>query len=189
MDAGSLWPRVPPNYPMSNLVLPPHVQAQIDREKRRERNARILRNVTIEDARAREFTEKLQRISPDLYMVKANDKVEMGAPLRPGFYHILMRSADGEIGAMEVHENGRYAEPDSRIFDVLARGNLRERRVRERLAQQHEQEQEEIAKEKQTAKENRMERVRDIVLSATRAQVSMNDSVPWTQNVSGKRPK
>src|SRR5215210_3477824 len=117
-----------------SLLIPSHVQARIDLEKRREFEARILRNVTVEDPRAREFTEALQLISPDLFMVKAHEQVEWGVPLRPGFYHLLVRNQDAPMSVMEVHDGGRYAEPDSRVFDVLAKGNLRERRVRDELA-------------------------------------------------------
>lgn len=169
------------------LILPEHVQRRLDLEKRREFEARILRNVTIEDARAREYTAKLQAVSPDMFMVKAHDNVDLGVPLRPGFYHILVRNQDAPLSVMEVHENGRYAEPDSRIFDVLAKGNLRERRVRERLEQRDKQEQDDIEKDRRTTNENRRERLKDIVLSATRAQVSMNRDTPWTQNANGRR--
>ena len=170
---------------MSELLLPPHIVHQ----RRREFEARILRCVTIEDARAREFTHKLQLISPDMFMVRACDTVDADLPLRPGFYHILIRNQDAPMSVMCVHENDQYAEPDSRVFDALARGNLRERRVRERL---EEQEHERFASEEKRlaeANENRKERLKEIVDSATRAQISMDRTLPWTQNSQGRRPK
>jgi|1186.fasta_scaffold210921_2 hypothetical protein len=170
---------------MSQLFLPPHVIAA----QRRAFEAKVLRCVTIEDARAREYTHKLQRISPDMFMVRAQDTVDADLPLRPGFYHILVRNPDAPMTVMTVHENGEYAEPDSRIFDVLARGNLRERRVRDRLAEQERQEQEEVEKERLEGQERRLEKARDIVNSATRAQVSMDRSIPWTQNSQGRRER
>ena len=170
---------------MTSLYLPPH----IERQRRREFEQRILRCVTVEDARAREYTRKLQAISTDMFMVRAHDTVDADLPLRPGFYHILIRNQDAPMSVMCVHENDRYAEPDSRIFDVLARGNLRERRVRDRLAEVEREQREAGEKELQTANENRKERLQEIVKSATRAQISMDRTLPWTQNSAGRRPK
>lgn len=174
---------------MSSLYIPSHVQRRIDLERRRDYEAAVLRNCTVEDPRAREWTAKLQHVSPDLFMVRAHDKVEIGVPLRPGFYHILVRNRDAPLSVMEVHENGRYAEPDSRIFDVLAKGNLRERRVRDRIAERDAAEREQIEKEREDSKQRRLEVAREVVLSATRAQVSMDRSIPWTQNSQGRRER
>jgi hypothetical protein len=168
-----------------SLYLPPHVIKQ----QRREFEQRILRCVTVEDPRAREFTETLQKVSPDMFMVRAHDTVDADLPLRPGFYHILVRNPDAPMTVMTVHENGEYAEPDSRIFDVLARGNLRERRVRERLAEQEIERFESEEKRRATASEDRRARLSEIVKSATRAQVSMDRTIPWTQNSQGKRER
>lgn len=167
------------------IYLPPHIAAQ----QRHEFEQRILRCVTIEDPRAREFTEKLQAISPDMFMVRAQDTVDADLPLKPGFYHILVRNQDAPMSVMTVHENGEYAEPDSRVFDVLARGNLRERRVRDRLAERERERFESEEKRHQTLNEDRRERLTEIVKSATRAQVSMDRSVPWTQNSQGRRSR
>lgn len=167
------------------LLLPPHVVAQ----QRHEFEQRILRCVTIEDPRAREFTQKLQAISPDMFMVRAQDTVDADLPLRPGFYHILVRNPDAPMSVMTVHENGLYAEPDSRVFDVLAQGNLRERRVRDRLAERERERFEVEEKRHQTLNEDRRERLKDVVLSATRAQVSMDRSIPWTQSSAGRRER
>jgi hypothetical protein len=167
------------------LFLPPHVIAQ----QRREFEQRILRCVTIEDPRAREFTDTLQKVSPDMFMVRAHDTVDADLPLRPGFYHILVRNPDAPMTVMTVHENGEYAEPDSRVFDVLAKGNLRERRVRERIAERDAAERKQIEKEQEDSKQRRLDIAREVVLSATRAQVSMDRTIPWTQNSQGRREK
>ena len=91
-----------------SLFLPPHVQQRIDLERRRGYEAAVLRNCTVEDPRAREWTVKLQQVSPDLFMVRAHDNVELGVPLKPGFYHVLVRNRDAPLSVMEIHENGRY---------------------------------------------------------------------------------
>jgi hypothetical protein len=170
---------------MSDLILPPHIV----RRQRQEFEARILRCVTIEDARAQEYTHKLQQISPDMFMVRAQDTVDADLPLWPGYYHILVRNPDAPMTVMTVHENGRWAEPDSRIFDVLARGNLRERRVREQLAEQERERFEAEEKRRAQVNADRKERLKEIVDSATRAQISMDRTLPWTQNSQGRRER
>jgi hypothetical protein len=124
-----------------------------------------------------------------MFMVRAHDTIDADVPLRPGFYHLLVRNPDAPMTVATVHENGAYAEPDSRIFDLLGRGNLRERRVRDRLAEQERELEMLVAKEKQTTNEQRKERLKEIVLSATRAQVSMDRTIPWTQNSQGRRER
>jgi len=170
---------------MTTLYLPPH---EIVRQ-RREFEAKILRNVTIEDDRAKEFTHKLQQISRDLFMVKANDTILDDVPLRPGFYHILVRNTDAPMNIVTVTDGGQYAEPDSRIFHALARMNIRERRVMDRLIESQREEYEANERELEVANENRRERLAEIVTSATRAQISMDRTIPWTQNSQGRRPK
>jgi len=174
---------------MSQLALPPHVQRQIDLENRRKYWAKLKRNFTIEDPRCQEYTRKLQDLSPDLYLVKANDTVEWGVPLRPGFFHLLAIPHDAPPFVTPLTNGDGYAEPGDWIFRVLARGNLRERRVRDAIRAEQDADQRDIVKEKQALKDARMERVKDIVNSATRASISMNTSVPWTQNAQGRREK
>ena len=170
---------------MTQLYLPPHEIAR----QRREFEAKILRNVTIEDDRAKEFTHKLQQISPDLFMVKANDTIWDDVPLRPGFYHILVRNQDAPMNVITVTDDGEYAEPDSRIFQALGRMDLREKRVMRRLIEREREEYDANERELEQANENRRERLAEIVTSATRAQISMDRTIPWTQNSQGRRPK
>lgn len=174
---------------MTSLSLPPHVQKRIDLERRSAYWAQLKRNFTIEDPRCQEYTRRLQQVSPDLFMVKANDTVEMGVPLRAGFFHLLVMPQDAPPFTTPLTNGDRYAEPGDWIFHVLARGNIRERRVRDAIKRDEQDTQVEIEKERQTAKEARMERVTEIVKSATRAQVSMDRTIPWTQNSQGRRPK
>ena len=174
---------------MTSIALPPHVQKRIDLERRSAYWAQLKRNFTIEDPRCQEYTRKLQQISPDLYMVRANDNVEMGVPLRPGFFHLLVIPNDAPPFTTPLTNGDRYAEPGDWIFDVLARGNIRERRVRDAIQNDEQAAQAAYEKEKQTAKENRMERVTEIVKSATRAQVSMDRTIPWTQSSNGRRER
>ena len=166
-----------------SLYLPPWV---VER-RRREFEAAVLRNVTVEDPRAREYTRLLQQVHPDLFMVKARDKITDDVPLRPGFYHVLKRNPDAPLSVLEVHENGRYCEPDSRVFDRLAAGNLRERRVRDELDRRDRAEQDRITRDRARRDDDRRAHLREAVNAAVRAQVSMSRDRPWSQNVAGRR--
>jgi hypothetical protein len=172
---------------MSQLVLPAHVQKRVDLERRARYWAQLQCNFTIEDERCQEWTRKLQHLSPDLFLVKANDTVEPGVPLRPGFFHLLIMPPDAPPLLTPLTNGDKYAEPGDWIFDVLNRGNLRERRVRDTLERAERDAHAANEKERQTAKENRMQHAREIVDSATRAQVSLDTTIPWTQNSQGRR--
>jgi hypothetical protein len=165
------------------LYLPPHVAEQ----ERVRFQRRILRCTTTDDPRCQEYTTKLKHISPNLWMVRAQDTVDADLPLQPGYYHILEVNDHADMNVIVVQNNGEYVEPGDWIFDVLARGNLRERRVRDRLAEQEIERFESEEKRRATASEDRRERLKEVVLSATRAQVSMDRTIPWTQNVNGRR--
>jgi hypothetical protein len=167
------------------MYLPPHVIAQ----QREEYHAAILRNVTVEDPRAREFTDKLQSISPDMFMVKAHNTIFDAVPLRPGFYHILVRNQDAPMSVITITDGGDYAEPDSRIFTQLGLMNMRESRVQHRLLERDREEQKAVEKENEDSKQRRLEIAREVVNSATRAQVSMDRTIPWTQNSQGRRER
>lgn len=171
---------------MSQLALPPHVQKRIDLERRGRYWAQLKRNFTIEDPRCQEWTRKLQHLSRDFFMVKANDTVEMGVPLRAGFFHLLIIPPDAPPLLTPLTNGTEYAEPGDWIFDVLSRGNLRERRVRDALERADQDAHAANEKERQTAKQNRMQHAREIVDSATRAQVSLDRTIPWTQNSDGR---
>jgi hypothetical protein len=170
-----------------SILLPAHIQRRIDVERRREFEASILRNVTVEDARAREYTTLLQQIRPDMFMVKAHNTIWDNVPLRPGFYHILVRNQDAPMTVITVTDGGAYAEPDSRVFTQLGLMDQSERRVRDRLRQQEQEERDAIEKDRLEGQERRLQVAREVVLSATRAQVSMDRTIPWTQNSDGRR--
>jgi hypothetical protein len=166
------------------LYLPPHVAA----EERKRFAAEVAARVDV-DQRCVEFTAKLQQIDPHLVMVKARNLIAPGTPLRPGFYHVLRFNEDAPMTIMAVHENERYVEPDSRLFDVLARGHMTQRRVMDDI-EHHDREVERAAqRESARAREDRTEELKDRVNAVSRVQVSMDRSVPWTQNDKGRRPQ
>lgn len=165
------------------LLLPPHVL----REQRVERDRRILRCTTMDDRRCQEYTTKLKHLSPDMWMVRAQDMVDSDLPLRPGYYHILVVNEGEAMTVIPITNNGAYVEPGDWIFDHLPRMNLRDRRVRDRLAEQEREAEQAAEKERLEGQERRLEVAREVVLSATRAQISMDRTIPWTQSSDGRR--
>lgn len=165
-----------------SLWLPPEAIA----EERRRFAAAVLRCVTIEDTRARECTAALQRIDPRLFMVKAHEKIKPGVPVMPGYYHILRHNENAPLSVFMVHHDGAYVEPTSRIFDRLAEGDLHDPRVfremRDLDRKAHEEGERDIARDH----EDRRAELRERVNAAVRTQVSMDRTLPWTQNSSGR---
>jgi hypothetical protein len=167
------------------LYLPPSIAA----EKRREFAAQINARVHV-DRRCVEWTQRLQtEVDPLMVMVRANDTIEIGTPLWPGHYHVLRFNPQAPMSVIPVHEEGRYCEPDSRLLEVLNRGRLTEHRVTDRLAADERAEQRRLDRVAANAKEERRTELVERVDAATRTQVTTDRSQPWTQNVSGRRPR
>lgn len=132
------------------------------------------------------FNKQLQEIDPYLQLVKAEEKVSAGTPLRPGFWHVIRHNPGAPPSVMTIEgEEGEYIEPNSRIFTLLQKNDmwnsnsLKEENRKRRLLQEAEDRQKE--REREARQQEMLERYK----AATRTQVSM---IPgWSQNVSGKR--
>lgn len=162
------------------LYLPPHVAEQ----KRREFAAEIAKRIEV-DQRCEEFTARLRReIDPRLVMVKAGDLIAPGTPLRPGFYHVLRFNEDAPMTVIPITEHGNYVEPDGRVFVKLIHGNLTQQRVMDDIHARDRKEQQDAERAAQRAKDARRDELKERALAVTRAQVSMDRTVPWTQNQS-----
>lgn len=133
-----------------------------------------------------EWNRDLKQIDGCLEMIRA--KPNAADPLIPGFYHVIRVNPGAPPSVIPItDENGGFTEPTSRVFDLLRSQDMwsddvmRDQRKRKNLAK--------TAGDKLRAEERRMrqEEILDRWKSATETSVSMNRSVPWTQNVSGKR--
>ena len=173
---------------MTSIALPPHVQRRLDLQRRAEYWASLKRNFTTDDPRCEHYSRELQRrYGQGLFLVKAKDSIEPGVPLRAGYFHLMQIPHDAPPWPTPLTNNGAYVEPGDWIFEKLGAGNLRERRVRDAIEREKREDEAAYEREKAQQKQNRMDRVKDIVDSATKVRVSMNDSVPWSQNVDGRR--
>lgn len=165
------------------LYLPPAVAA----ERRREFAAEIDKRCDHGDPVAQEWTRKLQQIDGRLMMVRAHQLIPVGTPLIPGFYHVLKVNDDAPMSVFAVNENGRFCEPDSRVFERLAAGDLRDPRTLRRWAQAERRERAANEREIELEHEERRDELRERVDAATRTQVSLTAAQRWTQNVAGRR--
>jgi hypothetical protein len=175
---------------MTELYLPPSAL----RDLRLEREAQTLEFVETarQSAVCREFDPLLQRIDPLLSMVFCREPAPhavVAAGARPGRYNVLRESHNGGPRSFMpiVGPNGEFVEPTSRVFETLKSMDSwnpavqRERREREESIEKARAKRE--ADELREANEDVLERYKAV----SRAQVSMNTSVPWAQNWQGER--
>jgi hypothetical protein len=165
------------------LLLPPSVIAE-----RRLAHASAIDAGTTPDPLAEQFTRTLRRIDPRLMMVRAQERVPPGCPLRPGFYHLLRRNDDAPISVFPIHEHEQFVVPDSRVFDRLAAGDLHDPRTLRDWNHAQQASKQTVKRDQARANNDRREHLHEVVNAATRAQVSMDRSVPWTQSSNAKRP-
>jgi hypothetical protein len=166
------------------MWLPPRISHQLA-DRTRSFNADVLRSCALDDGDPVlvEYTRRLQEYSPRLLMVRAHEHVVPGVPMKPGYYHVLVRLDDAPYTIAVVEgEDGEFVVPTSRVFERLAAGDMTQRRNLDRFAHVQRDEHDANEREKRTDREERREHVRDLVNAYTRTSVSMNPDTPWTQN-------
>lgn len=133
------------------------------------------------------FNRELKQIDPNLELVFAPPTAKT-VGLKPGRWHVLKHVPGGPPNLKVIEgPDGEYVDPDSGLFDMLARSDLWNDRA---VADQRRR-----AEAAQRAKERQEEREREALraeaverwAAVSRAQVSMNRSVPWSQNHAGRR--
>lgn len=173
------------------MWLPPGVSAELLHEREEFRADLETRTVRAAMLKVKgildEFNHELKRIDPKLEMVRAGDDTH-GTPLKAGYYHVIRWNDGAPPSVMTVEgEHGEFVEPTSRVFEKLKRNdlwdptNMRLLRQRQRLAD------EAAEKRKLKEREERQAEIMDRYLAGTRTFVSMDRSVPWSQNVRGRR--
>lgn len=170
---------------MARLILPTSVTTGRELAHAREEFAAQLREeLRPALGKIAELDALLKRIDPLLHLVYWDtDRPDL--PFRRGYWYVIRDNPGGIPSWVEINADGAPIEPTSRIFDRLAQGGLWNadtvRRSKaaelERLAQ--------AEADRLRADEERTEHLRELVLAATRTQVSMNRSTPWAQNHAG----
>lgn len=164
------------------LFLPPQLAAQ-----ERERFIADVLERCVDDPVATDFTRALRRVDERLMMVRARDTLETGTPLRAGFYHVLRFNESAPLSVFALHDNGRYIEPNSKLFERLAAGNLHDPRVFRALQDIPRLAKAEEDRQKARERSERRDELRDRVNAATRTHVSLSDDTPWAQNAQGRK--
>lgn len=165
------------------LFLPPSVAA----ERRREFAAEIDKRCDHGDPVAADFTRLLQQIDERLMMVRAHQLIPAGTPLVPGFYHVLRVNDDAPMSVFAVHANGHFCEPDSRVFERLAAGDMHDPRTFRHWREAERAQVRANAREIEDDNAERRDELQARVKAATRAQVSLDRTIPWTQSSRGRR--
>jgi len=170
---------------MTQLYLPPSVMAAERLRFAADIDARVDRD----DPVALRFTRLLQAHDRRLIMVRAKDTIAPGTPLKPGYYHLIVRNDNAPLSVFPVEgANGEYVEPTSRVFTRLAAGDMHNPAVYREMVQKDRRRDAEVERDKKLRKEQRRDHLRDNVNAATRTSVSMNRDARWTQNASGRLP-
>lgn len=171
------------------IFVPPRVAAEL-REESRRHQAEVMGSLEV-GATIEKWDRMLAEIDPRLTLVKARDWVKTGTSLMPGYWHIIRDNSDRSAPPTVMPitgPHGEYAEPTSRIFELLKQndlqrpGHAREMREREEKIRQAEE------KERERETEERQREIYERWIAGNRTFVSMDRSTPWTQNVRGKRP-
>lgn len=170
---------------MSTLFLPPGVTRELQQE-RIAHYARVTALTHYSEVMD-DFNRDLKQIDPYLELVKAKETIDAGTPLKPGHWHIIRHNPGAPPSIMTIEgPDGEYIEPDSAVFrQLLEWCDLQNpavgHRRRERAEELRQAEQRRLAREREDADDEAMERYR----AATRTQVSMLPG--WSQNTAGKR--
>lgn len=175
---------------MPELFLPQSFVNGLAEEYRRGFEADVLASVTVEDPVCDDFTRRLQRVDPDLFMVRARAHVRPGTPLWPGHYHVLKRNLGAPMSVFHVHDgHDGFVVPTERVFEMLAAGDLRDPRTLRQWAEDQRRAEQAVERDRVLETEDRRTELRERVNAAVRTQVSLDRSIPWTQNASGRRPQ
>lgn len=170
---------------MAQLFLPPGVSRELQQE-RLAHYARVVALTQHADTMD-DFNRDLKAIDPYLELVKAKETIEVGTPLKPGYWHIIRHNPGAPPSVMTIEgPDGEYVEPSSGVFrQLLEWCDLQNpavgHRRRERAQAARDAEHKRLARERQEADEEAIERYH----AATRTQVSMTPG--WSQNTAGRR--
>jgi hypothetical protein len=169
-----------------SLWVPPKVRREL-RDSTAAHTADVMAMVDRFKGFMDQYNRMLKEIDPHLELIFA--KPNARAPgLVPGRYHVMRHIPGGPPTLLPVTgPNGEFVEPDSGVFEALARSDLwNDRQTQD---QRRNREAAERARDRQRAHEaqERQSELAERWAAVSRAQVSMNRSAPWSQNTSGRR--
>src|SRR3954468_9689430 len=110
---------------MSQIILPAHVAREVQ-DRRRSFAADLWQSIDLDrfDPELEDLARTLQRIDSRLLIVRAREQVVPGVPMKPGYYHLLVRdgvtSAIPNITPIEG-DQGEFVVPTWRVVEKLWR--------------------------------------------------------------------
>lgn len=133
------------------------------------------------------WTDLLKQKDPHLEMVFFPPTAKAPGVV-PGRFHIMRHNPGAPPSLFPIlADDGGFREPTSRDvtrLDEMDLQNPRVRHARERAERELEAAKE---REKQREEEERWAHLKDAYNARFRTSVSMNKSIPWSQNVAGRR--
>lgn len=179
--------------PQGHAFVPPEVSRELLRERHR-REAEAMKGVQDEQRWAwkKEFDAQLDRVVEGMKVVFCPDPapvdaVAMGA--QPGRWNLIWPGYHGaplNVMALETPD-GEFREPGAWVFDMLAENDMWSERVQRDRRRIKREAEEASRRRKEQERAAGDQEVLERFLAATRTQISMNTSTPWSQNVAGRR--
>ena len=164
------------------LHLPPSVTREI-RERQRADIENALRTTV-----CHEFNPELRRIDPALEMVWWPERAPRAIGFVNGAYHVVRHPVNGSAALVEalVDELGNPREPGSWVFRMLESSDMWDDRVLADRRRRIQASKDAECARRRREDSDRQTEIRERLNAATRTQVSLDRSVPWTQNAAGR---
>ena len=180
---------------MSDLLLPRTVARELQKEKwleeRRRSRALVEALFDFDDRVCREWSKHLRKLDPYLRLGRARPKAESDRfPVRAGFYHWIRDnpSAEPTVSVITTADDG-WCEPDSGLLRELEQADMQNPRAVAAALERRERRERAVQAERDREHSDRLNELVERWNAASRASVSMDRSVPWTQVAGARRPK
>lgn len=177
------------------LWVPPSAQRRIVED--RQRFASEINSVTVQEkmrsvkALLDEWNYHLKQIDERLELIRAQETIPAGIPMKPGYYHVVRWNEGAAPSVWPIEgEHGEYVEPTSKLLEIIKKNDLWDPRNFKRLVGAALARDEALERDRMVERQLRQAEIMERVAAATRTQVSMSRDIPWAQNAAGfKRTK
>jgi hypothetical protein len=173
-----------PSLTMSSLILPRSVARDLH-ERTVSFRADVLASIVTDDSDPllSEYTRRLQAIDPRLLLVRAQETVVPGVPMRPGYYHLMVDNGlDAPLSVTVIEgADGEFCEPTSRSSRSCSRVTCASSATLTGGPPPSMSATTPVERDKARDRQRR-EHLRELVTAYTETSVSLNTARPWTQN-------
>lgn len=172
---------------------PPKVSHEL-RDETQRREAHAFLGLTTDDGSKwwRDWNRDLEHVLPGLRLAWCPDPAPVeavGIGARPGRWGLLIPSRHGSPCSVSsfAGPNDERLEPGAWVFDWLRENDWWNPEVMRDRARAKDEAARRAERRKEQEREDRNQDVLERYLAVSRAQVSMNRDVPWSQNAAGRR--